>query len=84
MKEYHITAYYTITVNMTIEADSRDEAMDIAYNEGDDSILTEWDGNSVFASPTGDITEMTLSADGCIRDAEFDDDDEDDNDEEDA
>lgn len=76
MKEYTVRALYTISVEMTIEAESREEAMEIAECNTDDCIKTEWNGNSVFAYPCGDIIEMTLEADGAIRDFTCDDEEE--------
>ena len=60
MNTYKVRGYYTISFEKEVEAESRDEAEEIAYN-----IHIEDDGNSVF---TNDDTE--LSADGTIRDVE--------------
>jgi hypothetical protein len=66
--KYHIRALYTISIDMVVEANSREEALEIAESETDDCIHTEWNGNSVFADPTGSIEEITLTADGMARD----------------
>lgn len=69
MKEYHVHALYTVSVEMTIEANSYDEAMEIA-ERCDDCISTEWNGNSVFVDAgymDDSVTEMTLDATGTLR-----------------
>lgn len=68
MKLYTVTAQYTITVEMKVKANSAEEAQENAEYSADSSIETEWNGNSVFASPIGYIEEMTLNADGSCFD----------------
>lgn len=69
MKTYKVNALYTISVEMEIEASSYEEALDIAQDWGDQSIETEWNGNSVFADPaTEEIIDMKLCADGMMYD----------------
>lgn len=63
MNLYKIKGYYTISFTKEVEAESREEAEDMAY---DINIMTEWNGNSVFVD---DDTE--LCADGEIRDIEI-------------
>ena len=62
MNTYRVRGYYTISFEKEVEAESRDEAEQMAY---DINIKTEWNGNSVFVD---DDTE--LCADGEIRDVE--------------
>ena len=62
MNTYKVRGYYTISFEKEVEAESRDEAEEMAY---DINIETEWNGNSVFVR---DDTE--LCADGEIRDVE--------------
>lgn len=62
MNTYRVRGYYTISFEKEVEAESRDEAEQMAY---DINIQTEWNGNSVFVN---DDTE--LCADGEIRDVE--------------
>ena len=86
MKTYRVLGSYTISVWMDIEAESEEEALEIADNNGDVCIETEWNGNSVFVSSNYDeeIKEFTLEADGMYSDAHIEcivDDDEDDEDE---
>lgn len=61
MAIYKVKGLYTISFEMEVEADSRDEAMDMGY---DLDIQTEWNGNSVFCN------EAELCADGMPRDIE--------------
>ena len=60
MNTYKVTGLYTISFEMEVEANSREEAEEIGY---DLSIETEWNGNSVF---TRDKAE--LNADGTVFD----------------
>ena len=62
MNKYRVKGLYTISFTKEVEAKSREEAEDMAY---DIYIKTEWNGNSVFVD---DDTE--LCADGEIRDVE--------------
>lgn len=62
MNTYKVRGYYTISFEKEVEAETREEAEEIAY---DIDIQTEWNGNSVFVT---DDTE--LCADGEIRDVE--------------
>ena len=56
MKKYLVKGYYTISFEMEVEADSREEAENMGY---DIDIETEWNGNSVFT-----CGEAKLCADG--------------------
>ena len=77
MKKYLVKGYYTISFEMEVEADSREEAENMGY---DISIETEWNGNSVFT-----YDDAQLAADGeprditveCLEDEDEDEDDED-------
>ena len=60
MNTYKVTGLYTISFEMEVEANSREEAEQMGY---DLSIETEWNGNSVF---THDDAE--LNADGTVFD----------------
>lgn len=62
MNTYKVRGLYTISFEMEVEAENREEAMERGYNI---DIATEWNGNSVF---TRDDAE--LSADGEPRDIE--------------
>ena len=62
MNKYRVRGLYTISFEMDVEANSREEAEEIGYNI---DIQTEWNGNSVF---TNDDAE--LCADGMPRDIE--------------
>ena len=62
MNKYKVRGLYTISFEMEVEAESREEAEEMGYNI---DIQTEWNGNSVF---TNDDTE--LCADGMPRDIE--------------
>ena len=61
MNTYRVRGLYTISFEMEVEAESREEAEEIGYNA---DIKTEWNGNSVF------FDEGTLEADGTPRDIE--------------
>ena len=61
MNTYKVRGYYTISFEMEVEANSREEAEEMGYNL---NIHTEWDGTSVFV----DRGEAELSADGEPRD----------------
>ena len=56
MKKYLVRGYYTISFEMEVKADSREEAENMGY---DIDIETEWNGNSVFT-----YGEAKLCADG--------------------
>ena len=60
MNTYKVTGLYTISFEMEVEANSREEAEEMGYNL---NIDTEWNGNSVF---TRDDAE--LNADGTVFD----------------
>lgn len=60
MNTYKVRGYYTISFEMEIEAENREEAMERGYNI---DIQTEWNGNSVFTRD-----EAELCADGEPRD----------------
>ena len=60
MNTYKVRGLYTISFEMEVEAESREEAEEMGYNL---NIETEWNGNSVFTR--GDAE---LCADGEPRD----------------
>lgn len=60
MATYRVRGYYTISFEKEVEADSPEEAEEMAY---DIEIETEWNGNSVFVRD-----DTVLEADGEIRD----------------
>jgi hypothetical protein len=62
MNTYKVRGLYTISFEMDVEAESREEAEEMGYNL---DIHTEWNGNSVF---TRDDAE--LNADGTVFDVE--------------
>lgn len=62
MNTYKVRGCYTISFEMEVEAENREEAEAKGYEL---SIETEWNGNSVF---TNDDAE--LNADGMIFDVE--------------
>ena len=62
MNTYKVRGLYTISFEMEVEANSREEAEEMGYNL---DIQTEWNGNSVFTRD-----DATLSADGMPRDIE--------------
>jgi hypothetical protein len=59
MNTYKVRGLYTISFEMEVEAETREEAEEMGYNA---DIKTEWNGNSVF------FDEGTLEADGMPRD----------------
>lgn len=61
MATYKVRGLYTISFEMEVEADSRQEAEQMGY---DLNIETEWNGNSVFCD------DATLEADGMPREIE--------------
>lgn len=61
MNTYRVTGLYTISFEMEVEAESREEAEQMGY---DLNIETEWNGNSVFCN------DASLNADGTPRDIE--------------
>lgn len=63
MNMYRVTGLYTISFEMEIEAESREDAEEKGYEL---DIRTEWTGNSVFV----DDGDATLSADGTIFDVD--------------
>ena len=60
MNTYKVTGCYTISFEMEVEANSREEAEEMGYNL---NLETEWNGESVF---TRDDAE--LNADGTVFD----------------
>ena len=62
MNKYKVRGLYTISFEMEVEAESREEAEEMGYAL---DIDTEWNGNSVF---TRDDAE--LNADGTVFDVE--------------
>ena len=62
MNTYKVRGLCTISFEKEVEANSREEAEEMAY---DINIETEWNGNSVFV-----IDDTQLCADGEIRDVE--------------
>jgi hypothetical protein len=61
MNTYKVRGYYTISFEMEVEAENREEAEEMGYNL---DIKTEWIGNSVFCD------DAELCADGTPRDIE--------------
>lgn len=59
MNTYKVRGLYTISFEMEVEADSREEAEEMGYEL---DIKTEWNGNSVFV----DYGDAELNADGTI------------------
>ena len=57
MNTYKVRGLYTISFEMEVEAESREEAEEKGYEL---DIQTEWNGNSVFVNPG----EAELNADG--------------------
>ena len=49
MAKYKVTGLYTISFDMEVEANSQEEAEEMAYGI---NIETEWNGNSVCADGT--------------------------------
>ena len=62
MNTYKVRGLYTISFEMEVEAESREEAEEMGYNL---DIHTEWNGNSVFTN-----SDAELCADGTPRDIE--------------
>ena len=62
MNKYRVRGLYTISFEMEVEANSREEAEEMGYNI---DIQTEWNGNSVFTND-----DVELCADGMPRDIE--------------
>ncbi len=56
MNKYLVRGLYTISFEMEVEAESREEAEQMGYEIG---IHTEWNGNSVFTD-----SDAQLEADG--------------------
>ena len=63
MNTYKVRGLYTISFEMEVEANNREEAEEMAM---DLDIDTEWNGNSVFVRDDN----ATLCADGMPRDIE--------------
>lgn len=61
MNTYKVRGLYTVSFEMEVEADSREEAEEMGY---DLDIRTEWNGKSVFC------LDAELCADGMPRDIE--------------
>ena len=62
MNKYRVRGLYTISFDIEVEANSREEAEEMGYNI---DIETEWDGSSVFTK-----SDASLCADGEPRDIE--------------
>ena len=62
MNTYKVRGLYTISFEMEVEAENREEAEEIGY---DLSLETEWNGNSVFS-----YEDVELCADGYPIDIE--------------
>lgn len=62
MNTYKVRGLYTISFEMEVEANSREEAEEMGFSI---DIETEWNGNSVFTND-----DATLCADGIPRDIE--------------
>lgn len=58
MNTYKVRGLYTISFEMEVEAENREEAMEKGYEL---DIHTEWNGNSVFVRDDAE-----LSADGTV------------------
>ena len=63
MNKYKVTGLYTISFEMEVEANNREEAEEKGLEL---DIQTEWDGNSVFVN----YGEAELNADGTVFDVE--------------
>lgn len=63
MNTYKVRGLYTISFEMEVEANSREEAEEMGYEL---DIDTEWNGSSVFTNDPN----TQLSADGMARDIE--------------
>ena len=63
MNTYKVRGLYTISFEMEVEANSREEAEEMGLEL---DIDTEWTGNSVFVRDDN----ATLSADGTVFDVE--------------
>ena len=63
MNTYKVRGLYTISFEMEVEANSREEAEEMGYEL---DIDTEWNGQSVFTNDSN----TQLSADGMPRDIE--------------
>lgn len=59
MNTYKVRGLYTISFEMEVEAENREEAEEKGYEL---DIKTEWNGNSVFV----DYGDAELSADGTV------------------
>ena len=59
MNTYKVTGLYTISFEMEVEAENREEAEEMGFSL---DIDTEWTGNSVFVRDDN----ATLSADGTV------------------
>ena len=63
MNTYKVRGLYTISFEMEVEAENREEAEEKGYEL---NIQTEWNGNSVFV----DYGDAELNADGTVFDVE--------------
>lgn len=63
MNKYKVRGLYTISFEMEVEANNREEAEEMGLSL---DIDTEWTGNSVFVRDDN----ATLSADGTVFDVE--------------
>lgn len=61
MNTYKVRGLYTISFEMEVEAENREEAEEMGYNL---DIQTEWTGNSVFVRDDN----AELNADGTVFD----------------
>lgn len=59
MNKYKVTGLYTISFEMEVEANSREEAEEMGMEL---DIETEWNGNSVFVYDSN----VDLNADGTV------------------
>lgn len=63
MSKYKVRGLYTISFEMEVEADSREEAEEMGYEFDPE---TEWNGRSIFVYDSN----IQLNADGMARDIE--------------
>lgn len=65
MPRYRINGYIPVSVTIELEANSREEAEDLAFDEYD--MLSEYAGNGGYDKLVGtDRHEVSLSADGTL------------------
>lgn len=63
MNKYKVRGLYTISFEMEVEAESREEAEEMGYSFEPE---TEWNGQSIFVYDS----DIQLNADGMARDIE--------------